>query len=374
MTDKKIAAIILSAGYSSRMHSFKPLLKFGECTAIEILVDTFKSSGIEEIVVVSGHRASEVSDRLKHSGILTVINEDYAKGMYTSVVKGVENLSDRVKAFFLIPVDIPLVKKYTLFLMESKYKESNKGIIYPVYKGKRGHPPLIDIKYKQDILKDTGEGGLRKVLSRFHEDSEEISLFDSMIIADMDKKEDYELLLDYYKSGTLSPDEAYAILEYYNISRRIIEHSDTVRKVSLDILAKLMPHIKLNKATLEAAALLHDIAKGEKNHAKKGELLLKEIGYEDIGRIISTHTDIDVNIDSPITEEEVLYLADKLVKEDKIITLKERKEISLKSYEKKHEILININKRFDDAIKIIKKIEMVTGERFEVNGKEDLSS
>ncbi|WP_406541339.1 NTP transferase domain-containing protein [Clostridium ljungdahlii] len=56
MEKDKLGAIIISAGYSSRMGDFKPLLKFGECTAVEMIINTFKASKIDDIVVIVGHR------------------------------------------------------------------------------------------------------------------------------------------------------------------------------------------------------------------------------------------------------------------------------------------------------------------------------
>lgn len=56
----KIAAVILAAGYSSRMGDFKPLMKLDGLTVIESAVGCFKRAGISDIMVVVGHRASEV--------------------------------------------------------------------------------------------------------------------------------------------------------------------------------------------------------------------------------------------------------------------------------------------------------------------------
>ena len=50
-----IAAVILSAGYSSRMKRFKPLLPVGETTAVQKLVRSVKDAGIGRIVTVTGY-------------------------------------------------------------------------------------------------------------------------------------------------------------------------------------------------------------------------------------------------------------------------------------------------------------------------------
>jgi CTP:molybdopterin cytidylyltransferase MocA len=87
MENKKISSIILSAGYSSRMGNFKPLLKFGEDTAVETIVKTHMNAGIDHIIVVVGHRGNEVREALKNYNVKCVQNENYSEGMFSSVVK-----------------------------------------------------------------------------------------------------------------------------------------------------------------------------------------------------------------------------------------------------------------------------------------------
>lgn len=194
---KNFAAIILAAGYSSRMGAFKPLLKFEEYTALETIINAFTTSRVCNIIVVVGHRGKEVMDVLKGSQVKCIENKDYSQGMYSSVLKGIEVLNEDVNAFFMLPVDIPLVKVHTIETLKNQYLCCDKGIIYPTFNGRRGHPPLIDCKYKDIIVKTNEDGGLRNVLSKFDEDSLNVPVFDKFTIMDMDTKEDYIELLKY---------------------------------------------------------------------------------------------------------------------------------------------------------------------------------
>lgn len=60
--ERKISAIILSAGYSSRMRDFKPLLKISDRTALEHIVDSFYKADVKDIIVVVGHKAEEIKN------------------------------------------------------------------------------------------------------------------------------------------------------------------------------------------------------------------------------------------------------------------------------------------------------------------------
>ncbi|MFZ5969222.1 MAG: DVU_1551 family NTP transferase [Bacillota bacterium] len=362
MKSGRIASIVIAAGYSSRMGSFKPFLEFGTYTAVETVINTHRNAGIEDIILVVGHRGTEIIEHFKNSGVVCVMNENYSQGMYSSVVKGVKALDDDVEAFFMQPVDIPLVKKHTLELLKNKYLECDKGIIYPTFIGERGHPPLIDSKYRHAIGNSDGERGLKRLLESFSDDDSCVPVCDEAILMDMDTQEDFENLLRYFHRSAPSRKECYAILNHYNVPDHIVKHCIKVARISMDILYNLKDAAyELDGAALEAAALLHDMARREKNHAQVGTMILKNMGYEHVGHIISTHTDIDVDENKKITENEILYLADKLVKEDQFMLLEERLQQYLKAYRDDLEALRKIKKRYDAAEKIMKKIEKISG-------------
>lgn len=365
MKKKRISSIILSAGYSSRMGSFKPLLKFGDDTAVETIIKTHLNSGIDEIIVVVGHRGNEIRESLKNYNVKVVQNENYSEGMFSSVVRGVQALDCEDGAFFLHPVDIPLVKEYTIKALQQAYSKSCKGIIYPTFCGKKGHPPLIDCKYKQAIIDSDGDGGLKRVLEKYKADSEFLPTFDEAALIDMDIKEDYEHLSAYYLSGAPTRKECDCILSMHHVPDHIINHCRAVAEAAVNILGSLQAvDCEIDAPALEAAALLHDIARREKNHAEKGADILKELGYEKVGAIISTHMDIEVDENDRLTENEILYLADKLVKEDRILPLTERLEMSLHAFGDNEQAMKKIKNRFATADKITRKIERVTGKGF----------
>lgn len=365
MKEDNFGAIIISAGYSSRMKGFKPLLKFGEYTAVENVVNTFKASGINNIIVVVGHRANEIIETLKNSEVKCVKNENYSEGMFSSIVTGVKALDSEINGFFMLPVDIPLVKSHTIRSLKNKYLECDKGIIYPSFNGELGHPPLISCKYNKVIINSNEEGGLKSILERYKEDSTDVPVFDQSILMDMDTKEDYEKLKEYFKFDSPTIEECYCILRLYGVPYNIIRHCEEVSKISLKILGKLSEiGSNFNKNVVTASALLHDLARNEKDHAEVGGKILKDLGYEHVGKIISTHMDIETHENSRITENEILYLADKLVKEDKYVELQERfSEYSIK-FQCNPQALKRVKKRFNEAEKIKQKIEKLTGEKF----------
>ena len=79
---------MLAAGYSSRMGAFKPLLELGGRTFLERCVAAFRQAGVEDVVVVTGHRAEELRAAARGLGVRVALNGRYPEGMYTSVQAG----------------------------------------------------------------------------------------------------------------------------------------------------------------------------------------------------------------------------------------------------------------------------------------------
>lgn len=197
---KTVAAIILAGGYSMRMKEFKPLLPLGDSTVIENTINVFRNSGVNDITVVIGYRAKELKVLLDRIEVKWVYNENYHEGMYSSVVAGVSSLPTNTGAFFLLPADMPLVKTDTIEELLRVYNSTEYDIIYPIYKGHRGHPPLISASLFPVIKNWEGSGGLRALLSQYQATATQVEVVDENILIDIDTPEDYIKLCDSFQS------------------------------------------------------------------------------------------------------------------------------------------------------------------------------
>lgn len=195
---KTVSAIILAGGYSMRMKQFKPLLPLGDSTVIENTINVFRNSGVRDITVVIGYRAKDLIVLLDSMGVKWVYNQNYSEGMYSSVVAGVCSLPAYTDGFFLLPADMPLVKKDTIEELLRVYNSTKQDIIYPIYKGHRGHPPLISSNLFSAIKNWKGGGGLRALLSKYQQDATQVEVIDEGILTDMDTPEDYINLCKLY--------------------------------------------------------------------------------------------------------------------------------------------------------------------------------
>ena len=203
MKAPRFAAIVLAAGLSTRMPSFKPLLPLGGKNVIEHALATFQETGVDVYLVV-GHRQQEVRDAVSRQAVTVVPNPDYEKGMLSSVQAGVRNLPPEYAAFFLLPADIPLISPSTITALREAGRENPGKVIYPVYHGKRGHPPLVPANLIPEILAWESDGGLQAVLHRHTAIAYEVPVNDEFTLRDIDTQEAYQNLVTWLESH---PDE-----------------------------------------------------------------------------------------------------------------------------------------------------------------------
>lgn len=349
----KFSAIILSAGYSSRMGSFKPFLKIDGRPFTERAVALFMEAGLSDIVIVTGNQSEMLTNSLENFPVKCVENKDFAMGMFTSVQTGVRNLGE-CTAFFLLPVDIPLVRPQTIrYIINSYNPQSN--VIIPAFMGESGHPPLISFTLKNKILTYNGEGGL---VGFFQKSAKTVKLpvGDECILMDCDTPEDYQRLAGIAVSKPApTRDECMELLrDVYRADEPVIRHSIGVARLALKIAEKL-GFANAELSVIEAAGLLHDICRKEKNHAAAGAAEINRLGFPETAFAIETHMDIYPNAETPPSASEIIYLADKLMEGERMTTLTERFEKKLLLHG--NEAGESIKKRLAAAREIYAKIQ-----------------
>ena len=132
--------------------------------------------------------------------------------------------------------------------------------------------------------------------------------------------------------NTPNREECFRLIHEMDMMDHIIDHSIMVSNVALCLcryLAKKFPEI--NTQAVLSAALLHDITKtrsfstGE-THSDTGGILLRDLGYPEIGDIIRQHVILDTNTNDTVSEQEIVNYSDKRVLHDQIVSLERRLE------------------------------------------------
>lgn len=135
---KKISAIILSGGLSSRMGEDKCDLVFDGETLLNVQIDKLKNIGIDDIIA-SGYRGTNSKAKVIADGIM--------KGPLSGIMLGLKNIvNDRA---FVISVDVPLVNDVIIKrIIDYSYE---KGLDMAMVRHNGHHEPLIGV-YKKDLI------------------------------------------------------------------------------------------------------------------------------------------------------------------------------------------------------------------------------
>lgn len=174
------------------MGTFKPLMHLGAKTLLEHCVTLFNDNGIHEIIVVAGHRAEDIKAETKRLGCFHALNTQFQDGMFSSIQVGVRALSRHCDAFFLLPVDIPMVQAATVKrLVEAHDDKPFTPVYYPEHHSRRGHPPLISACLAEEILTYDGPAGMRGFLENYEDQSQTVTVEDQFILMDADTREQF---------------------------------------------------------------------------------------------------------------------------------------------------------------------------------------
>ncbi|HWQ73967.1 MAG TPA: nucleotidyltransferase family protein [Syntrophomonas sp.] len=193
----RISAIILAAGYSSRMGKLKALLPLEGETLLHRAVRIFQTAGVADIVVVTGYERISIEEALIGEAVRIVYNPGFNEEMFSSVKVGAAGLAPEADAFYVLPVDIPLQSAEILLQMNKMFNEYGpEAIIHPCYQRKRGHPPLISVCYRKDLLAWQGPAGLKGFLSQYEAHSYHLEVDDEFILNNINTPEQYQILTE----------------------------------------------------------------------------------------------------------------------------------------------------------------------------------
>ncbi len=190
---KRVTAIVLAAGVSSRMGVSKVLLPWDdEQTVIEAVVSRLIALRLHEIVVVTGHRHEDVVESLSHLPVRTVFNPNYARAeMLSSLQRGLQTLDDAVAACLVVMGDQPSLSSRVADEVLAAFAKCKGEVIAPTYRGQRGHPVLIGRRLWPDLL-SLERGAPRDVIQRYPERLHLLEVGTDSILRDIDTPEAYQ--------------------------------------------------------------------------------------------------------------------------------------------------------------------------------------
>jgi len=276
--------------------------------------------------------------------------------MLSSLRCGIRGLPIGVKMFFLCPGDIATVSPQTIRTLAAAYQETEEHLLYPVYDGERGHPILLSFPLAAEILTGEWPEGLRTLLSRHA--GLDVACSDPGILRDMDTPEDYGALKKAYPAAPDYLGFAEELLRRQPLPDHLLAHCDKVASVAQGLTRALNEKGQNFDADLvTAAGRIHDFAKGQKGHAPIGRQRLLEQDQPELAVLVGAHMGDGIDPAKSLSEKDILYLADKMVKGDRFVGIHGR---FTAAYEK-YGYLPQLQQREKKARAIAGKVEAILG-------------
>ena len=179
------------------MGTQKLLLPFQGKTMIGKVIQNIADSEVDNTLVVVGSHRDDIINVIGRLDIGICFNENYKRGMLSSVKCGIRSLPASCEAVMIFPGDQPMIPAEAINTVIKAYMNSGKGIVIPTFQKKRGHPLLIDRKYFEEVEKLDENEGLRELAKIFIEDVFEVETDQEGILKDIDTKEEYKEIIKY---------------------------------------------------------------------------------------------------------------------------------------------------------------------------------
>lgn len=188
----KIAILLLAAGSSSRMGVAKQLLPVGETTLLGITIETALQSNAHKVYCVLGANAEVIKQSISKYNIESILNPKYKTGLSSSIVIGIEHLTNQnFDAALIVLGDQPLIKTEYLNEMIATFKKYDKKIIASNYNNTFGVPSIIPKIYYNQLLKLKGDKGAKDFLNSNDKDLIPLENTNLMDIDTLKEYQDY---------------------------------------------------------------------------------------------------------------------------------------------------------------------------------------
>ena len=186
-------AVVLAAGRSRRMGTQvqKLLLPYAGSTIIGHIARQLADSAVERTYVVVGGDRAAVAEAVAAHGVEIVVNPAPDSEMLSSVRYGLRALPDGCRAVLLALGDQPGISPRLVNALVEAFAQSDKDIAVPTHDGRRGHPLLFSIDYRDKIMGEYDEVGLRGLLRDHPEAVLEVPVPWPVVLTDLDYPEDY---------------------------------------------------------------------------------------------------------------------------------------------------------------------------------------
>lgn len=160
-------AIVLAAGEGSRMGDpVKQLADVGGRPLLQHVLDALAATGLEDSVLVLGHEAGRVAEAVTTpAGMRVVVNTRYAEGQAGSLRVALDAAPETARAAIVLLGDQPEVRPEAVLAVIEAHARSGAPVSRAAYRGRAGHPVLLDRLVWPGVEELRGDAGARGLIA-----------------------------------------------------------------------------------------------------------------------------------------------------------------------------------------------------------------
>ena len=190
-TGRRVAAVLLAAGRSTRMGAVnKMLAEIGGKSLVRIAAEQAVASRAQPVIVVTGHEREKVEVALKGLPVRLVHNPDYSEGLGTSLKAGIASVPQEADAAIVCLADMPQVDAALIDRLISAFDpERGALVVVPSIDGRRGNPVVWSRRFFHDLMSIQGDIGARHLIGNYAEAVVEVPVAGDAALTDVDTPE-----------------------------------------------------------------------------------------------------------------------------------------------------------------------------------------
>jgi molybdenum cofactor cytidylyltransferase len=190
-TRRRVAAIVLAAGRSTRMGAVnKMLAEIGGKPLVRIAAEQAVASLAQPVIVVTGHEREKVEAALKGLPVRLVHNPDFSEGLGSSLRTGIAAVPEQADAAIVCLGDMPQVDAGLINRLIAAF-DPDRGalVVVPSIEGRRGNPVVWSRRFFHDLMAIQGDIGARYLIGNYAEAVVEVPVGGEAALTDVDTPE-----------------------------------------------------------------------------------------------------------------------------------------------------------------------------------------
>jgi molybdenum cofactor cytidylyltransferase len=162
-----VGAVVLAAGGSTRLGEAKQLLTYPDDeTLVHSVVRSAQEAGCKPVCVVTGQAHDEVTQAVADLSPVVVRNENWRRGIGSSIQLGIEQLSDVCAGVMMLACDQPAVEAGIIRALIEKHEKTGRPIIASHYADTLGIPAFFHRSIFPELLQLPLESGAKRLIER----------------------------------------------------------------------------------------------------------------------------------------------------------------------------------------------------------------